>query len=72
MKARDDKQKPIIKEQPATYGDYARLPDDGKRYELADGGKWPVPEGANKIAYASAAPVFDRQIATRSHQNRSE
>lgn len=35
MKPND--KKPIIKEQPATYDDYAQLPDDGKRYELADG-----------------------------------
>lgn len=35
MKKQDDK--PIIREQPVTYDDYARLPDDGKRYELADG-----------------------------------
>lgn len=34
MKSREDK--PIIKEQSATYEDYAKL-DDGKRYELADG-----------------------------------
>ncbi len=31
------KDKPIIKEQPATYDDYANMPDDGSRYELADG-----------------------------------
>jgi len=31
------KDKPIIKEQPATYEDYANMPDDGSRYELADG-----------------------------------
>lgn len=35
MKPRDEK--PIVKEHPATYEDYANLPDDGKRYELADG-----------------------------------
>src|SRR5690606_22344494 len=35
MKSRKDK--PIIKEQQATYDDYASLPDDGQRYELADG-----------------------------------
>jgi Uma2 family endonuclease len=35
MKARDDQ--PIIREQLVTYDDYARLPDDGKRYEVADG-----------------------------------
>lgn len=35
MKSRDGK--PTIKEQPLTYDDYAQLPDDGKRYELADG-----------------------------------
>ncbi len=35
MKSREDK--PIVKEHPATYDDYANLPDDGKRYELADG-----------------------------------
>lgn len=35
MKPRD--KQPIIREQPATYDDYASLPDDGKRYELADG-----------------------------------
>ncbi|MGG6311916.1 Uma2 family endonuclease [Paenibacillus macerans] len=37
MNARDDKRNPVVKEQPATYDDYARLPDDGTRYELADG-----------------------------------
>lgn len=37
MNSRDDKDKPVVKEQPATYDDYARLPDDGKRYELANG-----------------------------------
>lgn len=26
-----------MKEQPATYDDYAELPDDGNRYEIADG-----------------------------------
>jgi len=31
------KDKPIINEQPATYEDYANMPDDGSRYELADG-----------------------------------
>src|SRR5690625_3267026 len=35
MKSQDNK--PMIKEQPVTYDDYAQLPDDGKRYELADG-----------------------------------
>jgi Uma2 family endonuclease len=35
MKAREDQ--PIIREQLVTYDDYARLPDDGKRYEVADG-----------------------------------
>lgn len=35
MKSREEK--PIVKEQPATYDDYANLPDDGNRYELADG-----------------------------------
>lgn len=35
MVTRDDK--PIIKEQPFTYDDYAQLPDDGKRYEVAGG-----------------------------------
>lgn len=34
MKSRDSK--PIIKEGPVTYDDYAQL-DDGKRYEIADG-----------------------------------
>ncbi|MEX2414705.1 MAG: Uma2 family endonuclease [Paenibacillaceae bacterium] len=34
---KSNKDKPIIKEQPATYDDYANLPDDGSRYELADG-----------------------------------
>ena len=29
--------KPVIKEHSVTYDDYAQLPDDGKRYELADG-----------------------------------
>ncbi|MDF2668550.1 MAG: Uma2 family endonuclease [Paenibacillus sp.] len=36
-KAEDSKQNPLIREQPATYDDYVNLPDDGKRYELADG-----------------------------------
>lgn len=35
MKSRD--LKPIIKEGPVTYDDYAQLPDDGKRYEIANG-----------------------------------
>jgi Uma2 family endonuclease len=35
MKSR--REKPLIKEGTATYDDYALLPDDGKRYELADG-----------------------------------
>lgn len=35
MKSR--KEKPLIKEGTATYDDYALLPDDGKRYELAGG-----------------------------------
>ncbi|WP_062107257.1 Uma2 family endonuclease [Bacillus niameyensis] len=34
MKARDQK---IIKESPVTYDDYAQLPCDGARYEIADG-----------------------------------
>jgi Uma2 family endonuclease len=34
---KSNKNKPMIKEQPATYDDYAKLPDDGSRYELADG-----------------------------------
>ena len=34
MKKRDDK--PVVRERPITYDDYAQL-DDGKRYELADG-----------------------------------
>ncbi|MEQ4482527.1 Uma2 family endonuclease [Cohnella silvisoli] len=35
MKERDNQ--PIIREQQVTYDDYAQLPDDGKRYEVADG-----------------------------------
>ncbi|WP_249315657.1 Uma2 family endonuclease [Bacillus sp. FJAT-49711] len=35
MKSRDEKS--ILKEAPITYDDYAQLPDDGKRYELANG-----------------------------------
>lgn len=35
MKSRDDK--PVTREQPVTYDDYAGLPDDGKRYELVEG-----------------------------------
>jgi len=35
MKSRDEKS--VIKEQLFTYDDYARLPDDGKRYELVEG-----------------------------------
>ncbi|MBW8351059.1 Uma2 family endonuclease [Bacillus sp. IITD106] len=35
MKSRDEK--PILKESPITYDDYAKLPDDGKMYELANG-----------------------------------
>lgn len=35
MKSR--KEKPIIREQQATYEDYASLADEGQRYELADG-----------------------------------
>ncbi|XEC95909.1 Uma2 family endonuclease [Paenibacillus tarimensis] len=31
------KDNPIIREQSATYDDYASLKDDGRRYELADG-----------------------------------
>ncbi|QQK78742.1 Uma2 family endonuclease [Salicibibacter cibi] len=36
MKKPQDK-KSTIQEQPATYDDYAQLPDDGRRYELAAG-----------------------------------
>jgi Uma2 family endonuclease len=32
-----DKKSKIIREQSLTYEDYARLPDDGNRYELVDG-----------------------------------
>lgn len=32
-----DKKPKIIREQSLTYDDYARLPEDGNRYELADG-----------------------------------
>ncbi|TFE26724.1 Uma2 family endonuclease [Cohnella luojiensis] len=35
MKKRDEQ--PIIREQTFTYDDYAQMPDDGCRYELADG-----------------------------------
>lgn len=35
MKPRKDD--PLIREYPVTYDDYANLPDDGKRYELAGG-----------------------------------
>lgn len=35
MKKREDKS--IIREQTVTYDDYARMPEDGKRYEVADG-----------------------------------
>lgn len=35
MKSRNNK--PIVKEGTVTYDDYTHLPDDGKRYELADG-----------------------------------
>jgi Uma2 family endonuclease len=31
------KQKEIIQEQPLTYEDYGKLPEDGNRYELANG-----------------------------------
>jgi Uma2 family endonuclease len=33
----DEKKSPKIRELGMTYGDYAALPDDGVRYELADG-----------------------------------
>jgi Uma2 family endonuclease len=35
MKKRKDQ--PIVREQMVTYDDYARMPEDGKRYEVADG-----------------------------------
>lgn len=35
MKSRDDQ--PVIREQSITYDEYARMADDGQRYELADG-----------------------------------
>lgn len=31
------KDKPIVKESRVTYEDYAKLPEDGRRYEIADG-----------------------------------
>lgn len=35
---RNDKDKPnIIRETPVTYGEYDAMPDDGNRYEVADG-----------------------------------
>ncbi len=37
MTSKSDKDKPVIKEHPATYDDYAKMPDDGSRYELANG-----------------------------------
>lgn len=59
MKAEDDKQKPIIKEQPATYDDYALLPDDGKRYELADG----------MLELMTPAPTPKHQVISSQIQN---
>lgn len=37
MKSRSCKDESLIKENLMTYDDYAQLPDDGNRYELADG-----------------------------------
>jgi Uma2 family endonuclease len=34
---KDEKKSPQVREQGMTYSDYAALPDDGTRYELADG-----------------------------------
>ncbi|MEF2967458.1 Uma2 family endonuclease [Paenibacillus sp. M1] len=56
MKSRDDK--PIIKEQPATYEDYARL-DDGNRYELADG----------VLELMTPAPTPKHQVVSSTIQN---
>ncbi len=36
-KDRNNKQKNTMREQPLTYGDYAKMPDNGIRYELNDG-----------------------------------
>jgi Uma2 family endonuclease len=36
-KPKDLKHSNLVREQPFTYEDYAKLPDDGIRYELADG-----------------------------------
>lgn len=35
MKKREEQ--PVVREQRVTYDDYARMPDDGQRYELSDG-----------------------------------
>ena len=54
---RDDKR--VIKEQPFTYDDYAQLPDDGKRYELADG----------MLELMTPAPTPKHQVISNEMQN---
>ncbi|MCD9021647.1 Uma2 family endonuclease [Cohnella silvisoli] len=56
-KAREDQ--PIIREQPVTYNEYARLPDDGMRYEVADG----------VLELMSPAPSPKHQVISNQIQN---
>jgi len=47
-----DDQKDLIKEEGLTYDDYAKLPEEGPRYELVDG----------KLELMSPAPTSDHQL----------
>ncbi|MBO9608306.1 MAG: Uma2 family endonuclease [Paenibacillaceae bacterium] len=44
----ESNKKPMfVREQPVTYDEYAAMPNDGKRYEVADGELWELSPGAS-------------------------
>lgn len=55
----DSKRSDLVREQPMTYEDYAKLPDDGIRYELADGVLEAMTPGPNAVHQLMLQQLMD-------------
>ena len=62
------KQADMVRERPLTYDDYAKLPDDGMRFELADGVLEAMSPGPNAKHQLVSQEIADRIKQTCSNE----
>jgi len=63
---KDKNKKPddLVREQPVTYGDYAKLPDEGIRYEINDGHLEAMTPGPNAVHQIVVQQIEYRMLQT--------